>query len=176
MNAGFDCRLKVAEIRDGDRIELSADPEACAAIARRLGLDAIDRLDAHTALSRDGTVVTATGRIKASLAQQCSVTGEPLATHVDAPFDLVFRADPPDAGPDSEIELDSSDCDTVFYDGLAIPLGEAIADTLALEIDPYPRGAGADAALREAGVMSEEEVGPFAALAALKGKFEKPDG
>ena len=33
------------------------------------------------------------------------------------------------------------------------------------------RSAGADAALREAGVMSEEEASPFAALAALKGKL-----
>jgi len=56
----------------------------------------------------------------------------------------------------------------VFHDGAAIDLGGAIADTLALALDPYPRSAAAETALREAGVLSEEEAGPFAALAQLK--------
>ena len=43
----------------------------------------------------------------------------------------------------------------VFHDGAAIDLGGAIADTLALGLDPYPRSAGAEAALKEAGVLSE---------------------
>ena len=57
---------------------------------------------------------------------------------------------------------------TVFYTGGAIDLGEAAAETLALVLDPFPRSPGAQAALREAGVLNEEEAGPFAALAKLK--------
>jgi uncharacterized metal-binding protein YceD (DUF177 family) len=72
------------------------------------------------------------------------------------------------SSPDEEIELGEKDCDTVFYDGAAIDLGGAIADTLALSIDPYPRSAGADAALKEAGVLSEQQASPFAVLAKLK--------
>ncbi len=49
--------------------------------------------------------------------------------------------------------------------------GESIADTLAVSIDPYPRGPNAEAALQQAGVLSEDQAGPFAALAALKGKM-----
>jgi uncharacterized metal-binding protein YceD (DUF177 family) len=60
----------------------------------------------------------------------------------------------------------------VFHDGATIDLGGAIADTLALALDPYPRSAGADEALREAGVISEAEASPFAVLARLKGKDE----
>jgi hypothetical protein len=45
-----------------------------------------------------------------------------------------------------------------------------VADELSLALDPYPRSAGAEDALRDAGVLSEEQAGPFAALAALKGK------
>ena len=67
-----------------------------------------------------------------------------------------------------EVELQPEDCDVVFHDGAAIDLGTAIADTLALSLDPYPRSASAEAALREAGVLSEEEAGPFAALAKLR--------
>jgi uncharacterized metal-binding protein YceD (DUF177 family) len=75
---------------------------------------------------------------------------------------------PPAAGPDDEIELGESDCDVVFYDNAAIDLGTAIADSLALSLDPYPRSAGADAALKEAGVLTEEQASPFAVLAKLK--------
>ncbi|HEX6217759.1 MAG TPA: YceD family protein, partial [Sphingomicrobium sp.] len=91
---------------------------------------------------------------------------------VDEPFDLVFLPEPRSGG-DEEIELAEGDLDTVFHDGSAIDLGGAIADTLALAIDPYPRSAGADAALKEAGVLTEEEASPFAALAALKEKLGK---
>ena len=87
---------------------------------------------------------------------------------VDEPFDILFMPEP--AGrPEDEIELGQEDCDVVFHDGAAIDLGAAIADTLALALDPYPRSAGAEAALKEAGVITEEQASPFAALAKLKG-------
>ena len=73
--------------------------------------------------------------------------------------------------PDDEIELSGDQLDVIFHDGSAIELGEAIADTLAVSLDPYPRGPNAEVALQEAGVISEEQAGPFAALAALKGKM-----
>jgi uncharacterized metal-binding protein YceD (DUF177 family) len=81
--------------------------------------------------------------------------------------------EPESGGPEEEIELGAEDCDVVFYDGSAIDLGSAIADTLALSIDPYPRSAGADAALKEAGILTQEQASPFAALATLKGSAGK---
>ena len=45
----------------------------------------------------------------------------------------------------------------------------------AMAIDPYPRSPAAAEALREAGVIGEEEAGPFAALAALKAKLSGAD-
>ena len=59
----------------------------------------------------------------------------------------------------------------VPYDGGAIDLGETAAETMALALDPFPRGPGAEAALKAAGVISEEEAGPFGALAGLKDKL-----
>jgi uncharacterized metal-binding protein YceD (DUF177 family) len=167
----FEHRLPLDRIRDGDRIDLSADSKECAAIAERLGLLSLDRLEAHAVLSRDGQEIRARGRLKASLAQACVATGEPVPELVDESFDLLFAPAPGGSDPEEEVELDSGDLDTIFHDGAAIDLGREIADTLALSIDPYPRSAGADAALKEAGVMSEEEAGPFAALAALKGRM-----
>ena len=164
----FTCRIELNRIRDGERVELVAGEAERSRIAERTGIDSLDRLEAHATLERAGEVVRARGRLKANLTQSCVVTGEPLAGHVDEPFELIFAPEPKVGSSDEEIELSSGDCDLVFHDGAAIDLGEAIADTLALSIDPYPRSAGAEAALKEAGVLSEAEAGPFAALAKLK--------
>lgn len=166
MIEDFAHRLTLDRIRDGERIDLVADDAERQAIAERLDLPSLDRLEAHASLARDGEVIRVAGRIAAALEQRCVVTGEPVAAHVDEPFDIAFIPEP-QAG-DEEIELKPEDCDTVFHDGAAIDLGSAIADTLALALDPSPRSAAAEAALREAGVLSEEEAGPFAALAKLK--------
>ena len=161
-------RLQLDQIRGGDRIDINAKAGELAAIANRLRLLSLDRLDAHAVLTRDGERVKATGRLKASLSQACVATGDPVAEHVDEAFSLSFVPAPT---AEEELELDADQLDTIFHDGASIDLGTAIADTLALAIDPYPRSAKADAALREAGVLSEEEAGPFAVLAALKAKM-----
>jgi uncharacterized metal-binding protein YceD (DUF177 family) len=171
MTDRFAHHLRLDQIRDGERLELVADDEERGATARRLGVEGLERLEAHVGLtktsSKIGDIVRAKGRLTASLTQSCVVTGDPVAAHVDAPFEILFVPEPNGAS-DEEVELGEADCDIVFTDGAAIDLGGAIADTLALSLDPYPRSAGADAALKEAGVMSEEQASPFAVLAQLK--------
>jgi uncharacterized metal-binding protein YceD (DUF177 family) len=169
----FGHRLPLDQIRDGDRIDLCADDSERASVVERLALLSLDRLEAHAALSRDGQTIRATGRLKASLEQSCVATGDAVPAHVDEPFELLFVPEPKAGRGDEEIELGEGDLDTVFHDGSAIDLGGAVIDTLALALDPYPRSAGADAALKEAGVLTEEEASPFAALAALKEKLGK---
>ena len=164
----FAHRLPLDSIRDGDRVDLVADEAERRAVAERLDLPSLDRLEANAALERDGTRVRAQGRIRAALEQSCVATGEPVAEHVDEPFDIVFLPEPKSIAAAEEIELAERDCDVVFYDGSAIDLGTAIADTLALAMNPYPRSAGAEAVLKEAGVLNEEQAGPFAALAKLR--------
>ena len=171
----FAHRLTLDRIRDGDRFDLVADAEELAAVATRLDLASLERLDAHAVLRREGDSVCANGRVKASLEQRCVATGDPLRVRVDEAFDLRFIPEPKVAGGDEEFELGADELDTLFHDGQAIDLGAAIADSLALGLDPYPRSANAEEALRQAGVISEEEAGPFAALAALKGKLARGD-
>jgi uncharacterized metal-binding protein YceD (DUF177 family) len=167
----FAHRLALDQIRDGDRMDIVADDDERRAVAERLGLLSLDRFEAHAVLSRDGQKVRANGRLKAALQQSCVATGEPVPAHIDEPFELQFMPEPKGRGPEEEVELSEDDLDTIFHDGSAIDLGGAIADTLALSLDPYPRSAGAEAALKEAGVVTEEEASPFAALAALKSKL-----
>jgi uncharacterized metal-binding protein YceD (DUF177 family) len=168
MSDPFAHHLRLDRIADGERLDLVADDTERRAIADRLGLETLDRLDAHVTLNRNKQVVRAEGRLAAALDQRCVATGEPVAAHVDEPFEILFMPEPQSGRSDEEIELAARDCDIVFHDGSAIDLGAAIADTLALCLDPYPRSAGAEAALKEAGVVDESAAGPFAALAQLK--------
>ena len=168
MNDRFAHHLRLDGIGDGERLDLVADEAERHAIADRLSLRGLDRLEAHVTLSRVGAIVRAEGRVLANLEQSCVVTGEPVAANVDEPFALLFMPEPESSRAEEEIELGEKDCDMVFYDGAAIDLGGAIADTLALSLDPYPRSASADAALKEAGVLTQEQASPFAVLAALK--------
>jgi uncharacterized metal-binding protein YceD (DUF177 family) len=172
MTDRFAHGLRLDQIRDGERLDLVADEAERAAVAKRLRLGRIDRFDAHAALSRDGPRIRAQGRLVAAVEQSCVITGDPVSARLDEPFDILFTPEPEVVRPDEEIELSPEDCDVVFHDGATIDLGGAIADTLALALDPYPRSAGADEALREAGVISEAEASPFAVLARLKGKDE----
>lgn len=152
-------------------IEASADERA--ALARRFGLVDIGRLAAEASLVGKGVEVIATGRIEAAVTQSCVASGEPVDADVDEPFALTFRPMPEPGRPDEEIELSEGELDVLFYDGAAIDLGEAVAETLALSLDPYPRAPGAEEALKAAGVKSEEEAGPFGALAGLRDKLKK---
>ncbi len=172
MSSDFACRLPLDRIRDGERIDLVADEAECAAIAKRLDLISIERLEAHAVLAFDGREVRVSGRIRAALEQSCIATGEPVPTRIDEPFELTFLPEP-GGRPDDEVELGPDEMDVVFHDGAAIEFGQAVADTLALVLNPYPRGPNADAALKAAGVLNEEQAGPFAVLARLKG--EKPE-
>ena len=169
MSQDFAHRVPLDRIRDGDRIDLVADEAERAAIAKRLGLVSLDRLEAHAVLDCKGKTVRAAGRVKAALAQPCVASGEPVAERIDESFELHFLPEP-DGRPDEEVELGAQELDVIFHDGAGIELGAAIADTLALVIDPYPRGPNADEALKAAGVLSEEQAGPFAVLAKLRGK------
>ena len=168
MTDSFAHHLRIDHIRDGELFELVADEAERNSIAQRLGLQALSRLEARAMLHRKGNVIHAEGRVTAALDQDCVITGDPVPAHIDEPFEVLFCPEPQVSRSDEEIELAATDCDVVFHDGGTIDLGAAIADTLALALDPFPRSAGADAALKEAGVLTEAEASPFAALAQLR--------
>jgi uncharacterized metal-binding protein YceD (DUF177 family) len=155
------------------RLTIEADKGERTALARRFGLMSIASLRANATLTRRESLIIAEGRLDASVIQSCVATGVPLDAEVCEAFTLAFRPMPEDARPDEEIELSEAEMDVVFYQGASVDVGEAVAETLALSLDPYPRAPDADAALQAAGVKSEEEAGPFGALAALKDKTSK---
>jgi uncharacterized metal-binding protein YceD (DUF177 family) len=168
MTDNFAHHLRLDRIHDGDRVGLIADDPERNAIAERLGLQSLTRLEAHAILSRKGDCVRAEGRVVAALDQSCVVTGDPIPAHVDEAFEIAFLPEPQVTRSEEEIELDSANCDVVFHDGSTIDLGSAIADTMALGLSAYPRSPGAEAALKEAGILTEAEASPFAVLAQLR--------
>jgi uncharacterized metal-binding protein YceD (DUF177 family) len=158
---------------DPRRVEIEAGPAEREALARRFGLVAVDSLAAEAELRRSGDSVIAVGRLRARVKQSCVASAEPVEAEVAEDFRVDFRPLPADARPDEEIELGEGELDVTFYEGGAIDLGEAVAQTLLLGLDPYPRSPAAEAALREAGVKSEEEARAEASpFAALKGKIK----
>jgi uncharacterized metal-binding protein YceD (DUF177 family) len=169
-NPEFARPQRVDTIGDDPRtIEIEADSAERAALARRFALVGIDRLTGTFTIRRDAAGIVADGRVEAALVQACSITGDPLPATVDEPVALRFVPDD-EAGQD-EVELGDGDIDIIPYDGSAIDLGEIAAETMVLALDPFPRGPNAETTLKQAGVLSEEEAGPFSALAALKDKL-----
>lgn len=151
-------------------LTVEADATERAALATRFGLIAIGALAADLTLVRDGEAVTVTGRVTAEVEQPCIATGDPVPATIDEPLLLRFVPDAEMADAD-EIELAEPDCDVVGYSGGAIDLGEAVAETMALALDPFPRSPDAEAALRAAGVIPEEDARPVSAFAGLKDKL-----
>lgn len=169
----FSHELKISELGGQMRsIHLSADAAALAALARRFDLAALDRLDADLTVTTAGEGIVATGQLSAKLAQICVATNAPVPADISETISIRFIPEPR-IDDEAEYELAAEDCDVMFHDGQLIDLGEAVAQSLGLALDPYPRSANADAVLKAAGVKSEGETGPFGALASLKEKLEK---
>lgn len=144
---------------------IEASPDECEALAKRFALVAVHRLSARVTMVCDGPTVRATGRLEADVVQSCAVSGDDLPAKIAEPVALHFvPALPPSAG---EVELDAEELDQIEMDGTRFDLGEALAQGMALGIDPYAEGPGAAEARRKAGILNEGEGGAFAALKGL---------
>ncbi len=167
MNEGeFTHIVKLRQIMQGPRI-LEASEEERRALAQRFQITAISKLKAEVNLLVDGTIVTANGRLQADIVQQCAVSGDDFPVHISEA--LAFRFAPETQAPaDDELELDADDCDEIYYSGEGFDLGEAVAQSLGLAIDPFACGPNAEETRKKAGLLDESAAGPFAALAALK--------
>ena len=162
----FSRPLDLREIGDKP-VELEATAQERAALARRFGIVAIERLMATLTLEPVGETIEAHGRLAAAIVQSCAVSGEDLPVAIDEPVAIRFVPETPVEA--VELELASEDLDEVPYSGGSLDLGEAVAQSLALAIDPYATGPEAERVRKE--VLADEAAsGPFAALAALKKK------
>ena len=138
------------------------------ALARRFAITAVNRLVARLDLAREGRAVKASGTLEADIIQPCAVSGDDLDVAIREPLAFRFVPASQHQPGDEEVELEAEELDEIEYEGTQFDLGEAVAQSLALAIDPYLTGPNADAVRAKAGLLGESDAGPFAALKALK--------
>ncbi len=160
--------VKVKALADEPYV-IEADKNQRAALAKRFDLSTLHSLKAELSLTPDKSDILADGSLIAEWAQPCAVSGEDFTTSVNEK--LSFRFVPPhEEVPEEELELDAEDCDEIPFEGDSFDLGEAVAQSFGLLIDPYATGPDADRVRKEKGIRLEgEQNGPMAEmLAALK--------
>ena len=148
------------------RIVLNAGQRA--QVARDLGLEGLNRLEADVRLSawHDGLRIEADWR--GEVTQICGVSLDPFDSAVEGDFavDVVPTGSlHAPAADDVEIvlELDADDPPDVVV-GDEVDVGAYVIEHLTLEIDPFPRKPGVEFEPPEA----EPESSPFAVLRAIK--------
>lgn len=173
----FSRAVSVESLEDGETvIDIEADADERAALARRFGLLALDSLTAKVGLTPvDGGLVRVHGALAAEVTQACVVTLEPVTTRIEASFERLYGAEPPEEAGGLITDADTEEAPEPFTDG-AVDVGEAVAEQLALELDPFPRAPGAafdglSSGSESGGDDDTGDAGPFAVLARLK---EKP--
>lgn len=155
----------------GGTIIIEADEAERRRLAGRFGLSAIKSLRASAQVEEKGKAIRATGTLDAKIMQLCAVSAEDFPVTISEPFDLRFVPEGTLAQEhDEEIELEADDCDEIEYSGDTFDLGEAVAQTLGLAIDPYAEGPNADEARKAAGIAEEGQQSSALAdaFAALK--------
>jgi uncharacterized metal-binding protein YceD (DUF177 family) len=144
-------------------VRIEANEAERDALAVRFGLAAVKELHAEASLAADGDAVLATGRLSAAVVQPCGVSGDDITVAIDEPVSLRFVRHARAIDPEEEAELPADEPDEIEFDGDAFDLGEAIAQTLGLAIDPYIVGPDAESVRQEVGIVSESA--PKGALA-----------
>lgn len=156
-----------------ERHEIVAGAGERHALARRFGLESLDRLSATLTLARVSSgQIRLNGRLSAGLAQSCVVSLEPVAQTVEEEFSLYYAetGDAPDGqGPGGEVVgLDDEESPEPLTDD-CIDIGEAVAQQLALALDPYPRALGAAMQAVDADDRTEAaRPNPFGPLVGLR--------
>ncbi|MBU6425151.1 MAG: DUF177 domain-containing protein [Rhodospirillales bacterium] len=166
--------VKASQIKDrSQEFTICANEAQRAALAMRFGIPAISRLDGRFTLhhERSGTIAASLA-MNATATQVCVVTLEPFEAAIQEVVELRFV--PEGAlryvlGDDNEADITPNTLDSpdeIPYADDIIDLGAALAEQLALALDPYPKRPGVtlpDSA-------SDDSANPFAALAARLAK------
>jgi len=146
----FSRRVDVSRMgRLEHRLEIKANAEERAALARRFDLVELPELAAELVLRKRGDgVFELSGRWHARVAQRCVVTLEPVPADLADEVRLFFAAAaPPRAGkPFAEADPLDDEGWPEPIEGGVVDVGEAVVQLMAVALEPYPRAPGAGAA------------------------------
>lgn len=139
---------------------IAADEKECAALAKRLGIPKLHSLGGLLkAVPWRGGGLKITGTLKAEVDQVSVISLEPFTSTLEYAIER-YCVSPRAGAPTPEDDVD------VIEHGI-VDLGEILAETMVLELDPYPRKEGEvfddiDEPLEPA------KISPFASLSKLK--------
>ncbi|HYM30207.1 MAG TPA: DUF177 domain-containing protein [Candidatus Cybelea sp.] len=169
----------------GLRFSVVASDSERRGVASALDLVSIGNLQAEVTLepARTGTGSLMSVEWQADVVQSCVVTLEPVATHLEDSFSVLYA--PPGTGKhnaghaahrETVIDIEDDEPAEPLVNG-QIDVGAAIVEHLALALDPYPRSPGAEVPAQYLPDAEERRrESPFAKLAALKSKFPPSSG
>ena len=158
--------VRLHQLGSGVTRVLEPDASTRARIVRALDLASLDAFTAEMELVPSPGGWRLSGRIRASLAQTCGITLEPLPIEIDAPFALTLAESVEEDSEEIIITLDDESPDLI--ENGQIDLGQYAVEQLALRLDPFPRKPGAEF------VQPPEpaEISPFAVLKQLRASDE----
>jgi uncharacterized metal-binding protein YceD (DUF177 family) len=151
---------------------IEAEPTECASLAERFGLPALHSLKAELQASRwRGEGLKLKGHFTADIEQTCVVSLDQFRSTFSDEFESYFL--PVGASPGANTALIEEGDAEPFENGI-IDMGEAVAEAVALALDPYPKKPGASFAdvVEDDGQKDETDAAakgkPFAGLGRLK--------
>ena len=158
--------VRLHQLGSGVKRILEPDASTRARIVRALDLASMDAFTAEMELVPSPGGWRLSGRIRASLAQTCGITLEPLPIEIDAPFAITLAESVEEDSEEIIITLDDESPDLI--ENGQIDLGQYAVEQLALRLDPFPRKPGAEF------VQPPEpaEISPFAVLKQLRASDE----
>lgn len=156
--------------RSGLDVEVEADPQECAEIARSFNLLGVEALSGKYHVSTASGGARVRGEVTAKVRQTCVVSLDPFEAELKEPVDLVFALEGKTLDwPAGQIDIspDEEDPPEPILDG-KIDLGAVTLEFLALGLDPHPRKPGAS--LSHQINDADRPASPFAVLARRLGK------
>lgn len=160
------------------RFTVQASDADRAALVERFNIVALDKLTAKVEVRADARAeaIVVSGHVGAELSQQCIVTLEDVPESISEDFELMLVSpETADRYDEDELYLDPEAPEYDAFEGDEVPVGEIVAQTLSVMMNPYPKKEGAEIPVpKNAGVSVNEELekkpNPFAALSKLRDK------
>lgn len=154
--------VRLHQVPGGVKRRLEPDAATRARIIKALDLASLDAFSAEIELAPSPAGWRLSGRVRASLAQTCGITLEPLPLEIDAPFVLTLAEAVEEDSEEIVITMDDESPDLI--ENGQVDLGQYAVEQLALRLDPFPRKPGAEF------VQPPEpaEISPFAVLKQLR--------
>ncbi|WP_262695053.1 YceD family protein [Kordiimonas aquimaris] len=178
MTQTFDLSLSIprSEInQDERRFKVEASEAELSGLAERFKIVSIAFLSADISVStaRDRDAIIVSGHVSAKLKQKCIVSLAPVDEIIDEDFELnLVEPEIANQFDEDEVYLDPDAPDYDALEGEQVALGEIVAQTLSVMMDPYPRAADAELQDVPNGSVSvnaelEKKPNPFAVLSKL---------